>query len=62
MKCLNDLTIQKNIPFFHTEKGEYAEFEFDDQHLYLDTNTLDLFECNSSELPAPIPVVPQFPF
>ena len=62
-RWLNDCVLHSNKyhSLYYTDKGEYAEFKFNDHTVYMDVNTLDLMQSTKERLPAPIPVVPQCP-
>lgn len=57
---LNDPVARFIRRFYYVEKGEYAQFDFPGKTIYMDTNTLDVFECDAANLPKPVVIVPQF--
>ena len=59
---LNDPVARFIRRFYYVEKGEYARFDFTGKAIYMDVNTLDVFECEEENLPKPVVIVPQFDF
>jgi uncharacterized protein len=57
---LNDPVARFIRRFYYVEKGEYAQFDFPEKKIYMDVNTLDVFECEEKNLPKPVVIVPQF--
>lgn len=61
MKALNNIIVNSGR-MYSGEPAGYMPFTFTDSTVYLDINSLALFEASQEELSAPASVTPQYPF